>query len=156
MHCEYDRIINSSVINAKCDSYECKNPIIFIHNIGTLNIDGIKFETEIFYGQIQPTYDSSQFNKFRYIPNDNEFILNHGIMTLSNGEIINTVCDTFIFTTNELSIVNTTVLPSANEVYNPNDLHSFTIIYQRGGSALYVYNGHFIGSIIVSNYHLGL
>ena len=146
LHCEYDTTINNSIINAKCDSYLCKNPITFINNIGIVNIDGIKVNTEIFYGEIQPTYNSSHFNQFVYKYIGDAFILNHGIMNISNGQIINTVCYNFIFNTNELSIVNTKVSQSANGEYNPNDLHSNTIILQFGGSALYIYNGDFIGS----------
>ena len=62
--------------------------------------------------------------------------------------IINTVCYNFILNTNKLSIINTKVSQSQmNEEYNPNDLHSKTIISQYGiEPVLYIYNGHFIGS----------
>ena len=43
------------------------------------------------------------------------FILNNGIMNISNGEIINTVCRNFIFNTNELYIIKTKILQSVND-----------------------------------------
>ena len=41
LYCEYYDTVSYPTIDAKCDCYKCISQILFINNMGTVNIDGI-------------------------------------------------------------------------------------------------------------------
>ena len=100
---------------------------MFINNNGTLNIDDVNVSTEIFYGDAQPIYnhDKSQFNPFLQedVPYGiNSIILNDKILNISNRLMLNTICRSFIFSSNKLSM-STMLVSQAFDgeyIYNPN------------------------------------
>ena len=136
LYCTHAGAILSSITNSKFDSYLCPNPMMFVRNEGILKIDNIQINTDIFYGNIQPTHNNTRFayeGLSSSVAFGDPFILNEGAGTIniSNAKIINTVCYNLIRNHLELSISNMQVIQSLNgEDYNPNSLHSETIIYQ--------------------------
>ena len=140
-HCRYVETLLSTITNETFDSYSCSNPIRFITNMGILSITNIEVNIEILYTENEPTHSESRFvyddqgfytaDAFGY-----SFIFNQGSMTITNAKIINTIAYNFIHNQFELSISNISVLQSQGE-YNPNSLHSKTIISQSGTKSTY-------------------
>ena len=145
--CQYDGVKSNSIINANCTMFSCKNPMMFLNNNGIISIDNIMVDTDIDYGNIKQQYDT-KYHYF-YYEDDGQYgwITNKGMMNISNANISNTICRLFIWNTNQLSISDMKFTHGKTDIYNPNDLHSYSIITQQGFEAnLYVEDGHFVGS----------
>ena len=150
MHCYDYGYLSNIIINATSKLLVCKNPVMFINNKGQTIIDGIHVDIDIFHQEIiKQKYPDFKYHYFEYQGDiEYPFILNQGVMNISNALITNTIAEDFIYNQYRLSLSNVTILNGYNEdKYDPNDLHSNQILLQSGSeSFLYIVDSLFIGS----------
>eukprot|EP01084_Bolivina_argentea_P099773 179304_1 len=149
-NCQYDGISShpdgDSNLNANCTQYSCKNPILFINNMGQINIDNINIDIDIYYGNIKQMYNKSKYHYF-YYEDGYAFIINDGLMNITKADVANTICSDFITNRHQITITNMSILQLINNEYDPNSLHSHGIIQQSAThSNLFLENVYFIGS----------
>eukprot|EP01084_Bolivina_argentea_P221127 374601_1 len=153
--CYHSTYTSNAWINAKCNIFLCKNPVMLIQNDGEVEMNTIEIDMDIFYDEHSHHSNATHFMRYQYEEQMDQplknleppsFIINNRYMDIENINIKQTIC--YIFVTNQfmLSITNLSIINSLS-VYNPNDLHSIRIIYQKWIlSSLFISNSYFIGS----------
>ena len=109
----------------------------------------IQIDVHFDHGNIDKTYHT-EYIRFDFTQDtDQPFILNQGIMNMSNMDSTDTIGAYFIYNVGTLSIYNFSMTDLSRNHYNPNDLHSRHIIYQSGSlSRLNLEEVHLTGSYL--------
>eukprot|EP01083_Nonionella_stella_P098536 277138_1 len=139
--CSFVSTVSNSVLNLTCDVMECANPVTAIDLIGEMHLSNVQIDIDAYK---HDRYTNCTVFKYE---EGGDFIINTGHMEIHNMSIGRTICETFLYSSNILSVHNLSFNKLNRSNYTPNDLHSKTIIGTVGTySSLTVSNSHFIGS----------
>eukprot|EP01083_Nonionella_stella_P074841 203121_1 len=133
---------SNSVLNTTYAVLECTNPIKAIHNFGYVLINDITVNIDLF----PPKQNYGQLKQYAYEREDviSGFIINSGIMYITSMIVKHLICHSLIINQYILSIESLS-LDYIN--YDPNSLHSYSIIYQDATiSDLYIKQSRFYGA----------
>ena len=112
--------------------YGCKNPKTFLVNYGKLTMNFTNVDIDMYPNNITPTNSSILFLYEYEISHfkDMFFIINVGDMNISNMLINKTISRTFIANLGSLYAEFVSFSSSFSNCYQPNELHSTTILMQ--------------------------
>eukprot|EP01084_Bolivina_argentea_P139386 245216_1 len=144
--CDYEaNYYYNSVINSFCDRMYCQNPIVLISNQGKIQMDYVNIDMKI--SNLLTLHSLNKFVRYQFEPDisaEIAFIQNKGFATFNNIIIKQSISTNLIYNTGNL-LINQLRFDYMD--YNPNGLHSWSIIDQSGiQSVLSIYNSDFIGS----------
>eukprot|EP01084_Bolivina_argentea_P153048 266876_1 len=152
--CRYSSTLFNSIINASAALFKCLHPVVFIINLGEIEINFMNIEQVIQYATINSS--NTTYIQYKYDQDQSEFhmgsfILNYGDMLITNIMIVESMCDILIYNLGDLIVAD---LLFHHETHNKNNydhnaLHATKIIAQYGiRSSLHVYNSIFYGSYV--------